>query len=85
MLVSKGCEPGSRRDRLRVLDDVRFESPTRRDEVLVRRSGCSRRARPPSGRRVCRWATRRSTGFFDFEITELEGLPDRWKARRGEA
>ncbi|MEV7783290.1 MarR family transcriptional regulator [Kitasatospora sp. NPDC088351] len=82
-LVSKEREPGSRRDRYRVFDDVWFASLARRDELLVRwvrvlRDGESTLG-PDSvaGERLAE-----SAEFFEFMIGELDGLLDRWRAHR---
>ncbi|MFJ9948575.1 GbsR/MarR family transcriptional regulator [Kitasatospora sp. NPDC091207] len=82
-LVSKEREPGSRRDRFRVLNDVWYESLTRRDEVLVRwvrvlkEGEATLGAESAAGGRLAE-----SAEFFEFMITELEGMLDRWKAQR---
>ncbi|GAA1390389.1 MarR family transcriptional regulator [Kitasatospora putterlickiae] len=84
-LVSKEREPGSRRDRFRVLDDVWYESLTRRDEVLLRWVRVLREGettvgpRSRAGERLAE-----SADFFDFMIEELAGMLDRWKALRAE-
>ncbi|MFE2412722.1 GbsR/MarR family transcriptional regulator [Kitasatospora sp. NPDC059408] len=82
-LVSKEREPGSRRDRYRVLNDVWFESLTRRDEIIVRwirvlKDGESIvGAGTAAGRRLAE-----SAEFFEFMIDELHGMLGRWRVER---
>lgn len=84
-LVSREREPGSRRDRYRVLNDVWFESLTRRDEVLLRwvrvlREGTEALgADTAAGDRLAE-----STAFFEFMIAELNGMQERWRKHRVE-
>ncbi|MGW3077790.1 MULTISPECIES: GbsR/MarR family transcriptional regulator [unclassified Kitasatospora] len=82
-LVAKEREPGSRRDRYRVLDDVWFESLTRRDENLLRwirvlRDGeATVGADTAAGERLAE-----SAAFFEFMIDELHGMLGRWREHR---
>ncbi|MFD4656685.1 GbsR/MarR family transcriptional regulator [Kitasatospora sp. NPDC058444] len=82
-LVAKEREPGSRRDRYRVLDDVWFESLTRRDENMLRwirvlRDGeATVGAGTVAGERLAE-----SAAFFEFMIDELHGMLGRWREHR---
>ncbi|MFG2907883.1 GbsR/MarR family transcriptional regulator [Kitasatospora sp. NPDC048286] len=82
-LVAKEREPGSRRDRYRVLDDVWFASLTRRDENMLRwirvlRDGeATVGAGTAAGERLAE-----SAAFFEFMIDELHGMLGRWREHR---
>ncbi|MFJ6378914.1 GbsR/MarR family transcriptional regulator [Kitasatospora sp. NPDC092039] len=82
-LVAKEREPGSRRDRYRVLNDVWFESLTRRDEIMLRwirvlRDGeATVGAGTVAGERLAE-----SADFFEFMIDELHGMLGRWREHR---
>ncbi len=82
-LVAKEREPGSRRDRYRVLDDAWFESLTRRDELMLRwirvlRDGeVTVGAGTVAGERLAE-----SAAFFEFMIDELHGMLGRWREHR---
>ncbi|MEV7186114.1 MarR family transcriptional regulator [Kitasatospora sp. NPDC093102] len=82
-LVAKEREPGSRRDRYRVLDDAWFESLTRRDELMLRwirvlRDGeATVGAGTVAGERLAE-----SAAFFEFMIDELHGMLGRWREHR---
>ncbi|MEU6970927.1 MarR family transcriptional regulator [Kitasatospora aureofaciens] len=82
-LVAKEREPGSRRDRYRVLNDVWFESLTRRDELLLRwirvlkEGETTVGAGTAAGKRL-----EESAAFFEFMIDELHGMLGRWREHR---
>ncbi|MBO1419030.1 MarR family transcriptional regulator [Streptomyces sp. FH025] len=82
-LVAKEREPGSRRDRYRVLNDVWFESLTRRDELMLRWIRVMREGEATvgpgteAGERLAE-----SAAFFEFMIDELHGMLGRWRAHR---
>ncbi|MEY9965083.1 putative transcriptional regulator [Streptacidiphilus sp. MAP12-16] len=78
-LVSREREPGSRRDRYRVYNDIWYEAALRRDQVLVRwetslAEGISvLGADSPAGVRLVE-----SLAFFAFIREELPLLLERW-------
>ncbi|GAA2151427.1 MarR family transcriptional regulator [Kitasatospora kazusensis] len=84
-LVGREREPGSRRDRYRVHDDVWYEAAVRRDQMLLRWEGSLREgvaalgAASPAGVRMAE-----SLAFFEFVRGELPDLLARWHAQRGE-
>lgn len=88
-MVSREREPGSRRERYRVHNDLWYESITRRDQVLLRwrntlRGGAEALGPDtPAGMRMAETAA-----FFEFLHDEMLGVMDRWrehKARQGPA
>ncbi|MFD7449340.1 GbsR/MarR family transcriptional regulator [Kitasatospora sp. NPDC059827] len=82
-LVAKEREPGSRRDRYRVLNDVWFESLTRRDELLLRWIGVLKEGEVTVGRgTVAGERLAESAAFFEFMIDELHGMLGRWRVHR---
>ncbi|WP_231591331.1 GbsR/MarR family transcriptional regulator [Saccharothrix sp. ST-888] len=84
-LVSRERDPGSRRDRYRVHDDVWYEAAVRRDQMLVRWESSLREgitalgADSPAGARMAE-----SLEFFEFMRGELPALLARWHTRRTE-
>ncbi|PTL83927.1 GbsR/MarR family transcriptional regulator [Vitiosangium sp. GDMCC 1.1324] len=82
-LVAREREPGERRDRYRVHNDMWYESITRRDEMLLRwdeglREGIAAvGADTPTGARLDE--TRR---FFEFIRSELPQLLRKWREMR---
>ncbi|MFB7667672.1 GbsR/MarR family transcriptional regulator [Kitasatospora sp. NPDC056138] len=84
-LVSRERDPGSRRDRYRVHDDVWYEASVRRDQMLVRWESSLREgiaalgADSPAGARLAE-----SLEFFEFVRGELPTLLARWHTRRAE-
>lgn len=82
-LVAKEREPGSRRDRYRVLNDVWFESLTRRDEILLRWIRVLKEGETAVGvGTVAAERLAESAAFFEFMIDELHGMLGRWRAHR---
>ncbi|GAA2247644.1 MarR family transcriptional regulator [Kitasatospora cystarginea] len=82
-LVSRERDPGSRRDRYRVHDDVWYEASVRRDQMLVRWESSLREgiaALGPKSRAGTRMAE--SLEFFEFIRGELPAMLGRWHARR---
>ena len=83
-LISREREPGSRRDRYVVHDDVWFEAMVRRDREIARWRASLREGvdvlgeGTPAGARMARTAE-----FFAFLEGELAGMLDRWRAQRG--
>ncbi|WP_406014277.1 MarR family transcriptional regulator [Streptomyces sp. NBC_00984] len=82
-MVGREREPGSRRDRYRVHDEVWYTTFVSRDRVLTRwESTLKEGARTlgedtPAGARLVETAA-----FFEFLQDELGGLMDRWREQR---
>jgi predicted transcriptional regulator len=82
-MVGREREPGSRRDRYRLHDEIWFETFTRRDQILSRwektlRDGVETLGRDtPAGARVAETAD-----FFGFLYGEVGQLMDRWREHR---
>ncbi|MEU9144672.1 MarR family transcriptional regulator [Streptomyces sp. NPDC048349] len=82
-MVSREREPGSRRDRYVLHNELWYETFTRRDQVLtlwektLREGAAGLGADTPAGARVAETAA-----FFAFMQGELLGLLDRWRAYR---
>lgn len=82
-MVGREREPGSRRDRYRLHNELWYETFTRRDQVLTRwektlRDGAETLGPDtPAGARVAETAE-----FFEFLQEELIGVMDRWRASR---
>ncbi|MFD4396503.1 GbsR/MarR family transcriptional regulator [Kitasatospora sp. NPDC058478] len=82
-LAAKEREPGSRRDRYRVLNDVWFESLTRRDEYLLRWVRVLRDGEATVGAGTVAGARLgESAAFFAFMVDELHGMLARWRVHR---
>ncbi|WP_280680839.1 MarR family transcriptional regulator [Kitasatospora sp. MAA19] len=82
-LVSKEREPGSRRDRYRVLNDVWFESMTRRDEILMRWIRVLKDGEATVGAgTVAGDRLGESAAFFTFMVDEVHGMLARWRVHR---
>jgi predicted transcriptional regulator len=85
-LVSREREPGSRRDRYRVLDDVWYQSASRRDQVLARWDAVARQGidmlgrKTPAGRRFAE-----SVEFFEFLQKEIPAVMAKWQAHKAGA
>jgi DNA-binding transcriptional regulator GbsR (MarR family) len=83
-LVAREREPGSRRERYRLLDDLWYEAALRREPLLTRweramRDGIAALgADSPAGARMVE-----SIRFFEFLQEELPAVLARWRARRG--
>jgi DNA-binding transcriptional regulator GbsR (MarR family) len=84
-LVSREREPGSRRERYRVHDNVWYESMTRRDRIVDRWGRAlltgvdAVGTDSPAGRRLTE-----SAEFFQFLLDEMQTVLDRWKQHRAE-
>ncbi|MFF5448995.1 GbsR/MarR family transcriptional regulator [Streptomyces sp. NPDC012888] len=82
-MVSREREPGSRRDRYVLHNELWYETFTRRDQVLglfekTLRDGASHLGdTTPAGARLAETAA-----FFEFLQHELHGMLDRWRAHR---
>ncbi|MFE9255641.1 GbsR/MarR family transcriptional regulator [Streptomyces sp. NPDC006879] len=82
-MISREREPGSRRDRYRLHNELWYETFTRRDQVLtlweqtLREGVATLGADTPAGARVAETAA-----FFEFLQQEMYSLLDRWRAHR---
>ncbi|MFD8965731.1 GbsR/MarR family transcriptional regulator [Streptomyces sp. NPDC059568] len=82
-MVSRERDPGSRRDRYRLHNQIWYASLTQRDSVLTRweqalREGVESLGRDtPAGARVAE-----TVAFFEFLQKELLSMLDRWKEHR---
>ncbi|MCX4787728.1 MULTISPECIES: GbsR/MarR family transcriptional regulator [unclassified Streptomyces] len=82
-MVGRERDPGSRRDRYRLHDEVWYTTFTQRDRVLTRwESTLKEGARTlgehtPAGARLAETAA-----FFEFMQAELGGVMDRWSEHR---
>ncbi|MEV7870984.1 MarR family transcriptional regulator [Streptomyces sp. NPDC088124] len=80
-LAGRERDPGTRRDRYRVHDDVWYTTFTQRDAVLTRwenalREGADSLGRDtPAGARLAE-----SVEFFEFVQEEVAAMMDRWRA-----
>lgn len=82
-MVSREREPGSRRDRYVLHNELWYETFTRRDQILtlwektLRDGAASLGPDSPAGARIAETAA-----FFEFMQVELLGLMDRWRTHR---
>ncbi|MCX4692427.1 GbsR/MarR family transcriptional regulator [Streptomyces sp. NBC_01408] len=82
-MVSREREPGSRRDRYVLHNELWYETFTRRDQVLtmwektLREGAASLGADSPAGTRIAETAA-----FFEFLQGEMLGLLDRWRIHK---
>ncbi|MFB8039092.1 GbsR/MarR family transcriptional regulator [Streptomyces sp. NPDC056004] len=82
-MVSREREPGSRRDRYRLLDEVWFATFASRDRVLTRWESTLKEGvrilgeDTPAGARLAE-----TVAFFEFLQAELVGMMDRWHEHR---
>lgn len=82
-MVGRERDPGSRRDRYRLHNEIWYSTVASRDQVLTRwertlRDGArSLGEDTPAGARIMETAE-----FFEFMQTELVGLMDRWHESR---
>jgi DNA-binding transcriptional regulator GbsR (MarR family) len=82
-LVAREREPGSRRDRYRLLNDLWYEAALRREPLLTRWERAMREGMAalgpdtPAGARMAE-----SVEFFEFLQEELPAVLARWRARR---
>ncbi|MFE9564200.1 GbsR/MarR family transcriptional regulator [Streptomyces sp. NPDC006487] len=82
-MVSREREPGSRRDRYVLHNELWYETFTRRDQILtlwektLRDGAASLGPDSPAGTRIAETAA-----FFEFMQAELLGLMDRWRTHR---
>jgi DNA-binding MarR family transcriptional regulator len=83
-LVSREREPGSRRDRYRVVSDSWFEATAQRDVILASWEAAAREGSEvlgydtPAGQRFAE-----SREYFEFVRKELPGLLTRWHEYKG--
>ncbi|WP_405479460.1 GbsR/MarR family transcriptional regulator [Streptomyces sp. NBC_00009] len=84
-MVTREREPGSRRDLFRVHSNQWYEALANRDSVLkhwedaLREGVASLGDTTPAGRRLAE-----TLAFFEFMQGELNGMMERWRARRAE-
>jgi DNA-binding transcriptional regulator GbsR (MarR family) len=84
-LVSRERDPGSRRDRYRVVSDSWFEASAQRDGVLASWESAAREGvqvlgeDTPAGRRFAE-----STEYFTFIRKELAGMLARWHEHKAQ-
>ncbi|WP_194922151.1 GbsR/MarR family transcriptional regulator, partial [Catenulispora rubra] len=84
-LVTRERQPGTRRDRYRVLDEVWQDALFERDTIMSRWEGSLAEgvavvgAETPAGRRLTE-----SVLMFQFLRGELSGMLERWQVRRAE-
>ncbi|MFF5975229.1 GbsR/MarR family transcriptional regulator [Streptomyces sp. NPDC012769] len=82
-MVSRERDPGTRRDRYVLHNELWYETFTRRDQILTRwekmlREGAATLGpQTPAGRR-----TAETADFFAFLHGEMAGIMDRWRARK---
>ncbi|MEU3061914.1 MarR family transcriptional regulator [Streptomyces subrutilus] len=82
-MVSREREPGSRRDRYVLHNELWYETFTRRDQILtlwektLRDGAAGVGAATPAGARIAETAA-----FFAFMQSELVGMMDRWRAHK---
>ncbi|ATZ25902.1 GbsR/MarR family transcriptional regulator [Streptomyces lavendulae] len=82
-MVSREREPGSRRDRYVLHNELWYETFTRRDQVLtlwektLREGAAGLGEGSPAGARIAETAA-----FFEFLQGEMLGMMDRWRAHR---
>ncbi|MFJ5551312.1 GbsR/MarR family transcriptional regulator [Streptomyces sp. NPDC093225] len=82
-MVSREREPGSRRDRYVLHNELWYETFTRRDQVLtlwlrtMHDGAAALGPDTPAGGRVAETAA-----FFEFLHQEMTGLMDRWRVHR---
>ncbi|MFE9486439.1 MULTISPECIES: GbsR/MarR family transcriptional regulator [unclassified Streptomyces] len=82
-MVGREREPGSRRDRYRLIDEVWFTTFASRDRVLTRWESTLREGvrilgkDTPAGARIAE-----TVAFFEFLQAELVGMMDRWGEHR---
>jgi predicted transcriptional regulator len=84
-LVSREREPGSRRDRYRVHDDVWYEATARRDRQLANWERSLREGvevlgpETPAGARLAE-----TLAFFEFLRAELPAMLERWREQKAQ-
>jgi DNA-binding transcriptional regulator GbsR (MarR family) len=84
-LASRERDPGTRRDRYRVHDDVWYEATVQRDQVFARYYASLREgigavgADTPAGRRLTE-----TLEFFTFIAAELDAIMERWRLRKAD-
>ncbi|SCF91708.1 GbsR/MarR family transcriptional regulator [Streptomyces sp. Ncost-T10-10d] len=82
-MVGRERDPGSRRDRYRVHDEVWYTTFTQRDRVLTRWENTLKDGartlgeHTPAGARLAE-----TVAFFEFVQSELGGMMERWREHR---
>ncbi len=84
-MVSRERDPGSRRDRYVLHNELWYETFTRRDQLLNRWEKALRDGAATLGPETAAGARVTHTAeFFGFLQQELEGMMDRWRTYREE-
>ncbi|MFD3436929.1 MULTISPECIES: MarR family transcriptional regulator [unclassified Streptomyces] len=84
-MVSRERDPGSRRDRYVLHNELWYETFTRRDQLLTRWEKALRDGAATLGPDTAAGARVTQTAeFFGFLQHELEGMMDRWRVYREE-
>jgi DNA-binding transcriptional regulator GbsR (MarR family) len=84
-LATRECEPGSRRDHYRLLDDVWYEATLRREQIITQWDSAAREAiqalgaDTPAGARLAE-----TLAYFEFLREEVPGILKRWHERRAQ-
>lgn len=82
-MVSRERDPGSRRDRYVLHNELWYETFTRRDQILTRWEKVLRDGAEILGRDTAAGArTAETAEFFEFLQEEMLGMMDRWRARK---
>jgi DNA-binding transcriptional regulator GbsR (MarR family) len=82
-MVQRGREPGSRRDYYRVENDVWYRTISQRDELMSRWSATLAEGVDALGKDTAAGERiAESVEFFAFIRAELDGLIERWEARK---
>ncbi|WP_031078661.1 GbsR/MarR family transcriptional regulator [Streptomyces sp. NRRL S-118] len=82
-MVSREREPGSRRDRYVLHNELWYETFTRRDQILTRWEAILREGAESLGRDSAAGARVAETAeFFEFLQKEMHQMLDRWREHR---
>lgn len=82
-MVSRERDPGSRRDRYVLHNELWYETFTRRDQLLTRWEKAMRDGAETLGPQTAAGVRVAETAeFFAFLQGELEGMMDRWREHR---
>ncbi|MEU4274434.1 MarR family transcriptional regulator [Streptomyces tanashiensis] len=82
-MVSRERDPGTRRDRYVLHNELWYETFTRRDQVLVRWEKVLKEGTETLGRDTAAGRrTAETAEFFAFLHDEIGGIMDRWRARK---
>ena len=84
-VATREREPGSRRDRYRILDDVWYEATLRRDQMLVRWHQAASEGvevlgpDTPAGQRIAE-----TLAYLEFVQAEMPTMLKRWEGRKAQ-